>query len=497
LELQKESRESEQGDVSEDEARELFDMMKDEYNEMITLTPEELGLENHPDLPAHATSLESSVITTPQELGLEHPLDLPAHHTTSLESSVDTADVRNVVREENFPTSSTSMDIAFESDVITKVSQIRSKIGSHSITVDMSQHESVAASEPSTYQQSDAVLEKFGSDLEVLAPIYGATTRTVTFEPDHRSEESFRQDEQISTGDMIAGTGDSNLSATSRSDELFLDESNSQGFEVADSEVTDSDEVDSAEAEYDYKLGRLRELLPSFSDFRLNKIIEVYDKSLGDPSFLELIPIVRENMPDYVTATWLKQMTSLTASFVIQKAAEENVINTEILNAVLELQTSGGSLDRAIEFHQTEFALHNVEPTEYSDRLVLQMLLRNNRFNRALAFKQIVDGSGRSLDIKAYGSLIEYCSRRRQLGSALLLLKECLSVHSAPPGEASLSNLRLLCRQAGIEDEIGLAGMIGQDPVEWLRHGERELKREYSKKGRRDVQLSRNVAVRI
>ena len=79
----------------------------------------------------------------------------------------------------------------------------------------------------------------------------------------------------------------------------------------------------------------------------------------------------------------------------------------------------------------------------------------------------------------------------------MLMLKECLSVHGSPPSEASLSDLRLLCRQAGIEDEIGLESMIGKDPIEWLRQGERELKREYSKKGRRNVQLARNAMVRL
>jgi hypothetical protein len=38
---------------------------------------------------------------------------------------------------------------------------------------------------------------------------------------------------------------------------------------------------------------------------------------------------------------------------------------------------------------------------------------------------------------------------------------------------------------------------MGEDPVEWLRHGEAKLKREHSKRGRRDVQLPRNVLLQL
>jgi hypothetical protein len=43
------------------------------------------------------------------------------------------------------------------------------------------------------------------------------------------------------------------------------------------------------------------------SEKRLSKIQNTFHKSLEGP-LLELIPIVRERMPDYITATWLKQM---------------------------------------------------------------------------------------------------------------------------------------------------------------------------------------------
>jgi hypothetical protein len=120
------------------------------------------------------------------------------------------------------------------------------------------------------------------------------------------------------------------------------------------------------------------------------------------------------------------------------------------------------------------------------------MLVSNNRLPRALAFRQKIEEEKRTLDIPSYGSLVDYYARHGQLGSALLVLKECISHHGAPPSEKSLSKLRLICRQKDLEDDLRLRDLIGEDPIEWLRHGEKYLKREMSKKGRRDVNLAYN-----
>lgn len=459
--LRKESLESDQEDVTEEEARELFDMMKDEYNEMIVMTPEELGMENHPE-----------VVEQRKRRGTN------ADH--------DETSASNVERRNDTGSSHSFNDQVSTPDMTAQLPFEKSKSVARNDenSADIGSVETISSIMP---QPSDTATEKFWNETN-----FGTTTQTITLDPLYDNQSYFEESEKLESSKELTIAGESNDAnyspAMSDVPENSLDDADSEeAFKMFNTE----------DVEEDYRLVRLRELLPNFSDRRLIKIIHCYQRSLGDPSILELVPIVRENMPDYITSTWLKKMATMTASFAIQKAAENQLVNTEILNSVLELHASSGSLDRAIDFHQTEFAAHDLEPTEYSDRLVVQMLLRNNRFNRALDFKQMVEKSGRSLDIKSYGSLVEFCARRKQLGSAMLLLKECLSIHGSPPSEASLSNLRLLCRQARIEDEIGLESMIGKDPVEWLRHGERELKREYSKKGRRNVQLGRNAMVRL
>jgi hypothetical protein len=298
------------------------------------------------------------------------------------------------------------------------------------------------------------------------------------------------KDLDSASDDTDSSDSDSDSDADSMEDEQKLTkiDNTTDAFEVA--RIDDYDDF-----EVDEELVQLRQMLPAFSDRRLRKIQQAFHGSLHDPSLLDLALVVRESMPDYITNTWLKQMSLLTAKYVVAKAAQDGLVDIHVLNNVLELEAAVGSLDRALEFHQTEYKKYQMTPNSYSDRLVIQMFLRHNRFPRALAFKDKVEVTSRSLDIPAYGSLVDYCARHNQLGSALILLKECIDLHGSPPPEASLSQLRILCRRRDLVDKLRLTQLIGKDPTEWLRHGEANLKREMSKRGRRDVRLPRNLLV--
>lgn len=111
---------------------------------------------------------------------------------------------------------------------------------------------------------------------------------------------------------------------------------------------------------------------------------------------------------------------------------------------------------------------------------------------RALDFKSRIEGEKRTLDLPSYGSLIDYCAKHGQLGSAIMFLNESIALHGSPPSEKFLNSTRVLARQLGMHDTLKLTQKIGTDPTEWLKHGERHLKREKSKKGRRDVNLAYN-----
>ncbi len=135
----------------------------------------------------------------------------------------------------------------------------------------------------------------------------------------------------------------------------------------------------------------------------------------------------------------------------------------------------------------------------FSDRTVFQMLIEKKDISRALDFKEtkVEAQEGRKLDLLSYGSLIEHYGNKAQIGSAMIALKECIKVHGSPPGEKSLSKLRLECRRKDLTKEVGLEKLIGKDPLEWMREGEGQFKREHSKRGNRNLLIAKNKLLQI
>jgi len=120
------------------------------------------------------------------------------------------------------------------------------------------------------------------------------------------------------------------------------------------------------------------------------------------------------------------------------------------------------------------------------------MLIGNNRPSRALDFKNRIESETRTLDLPSYGTMIDYFAIHQQLGSAMMLLEECIAKHGSLPSEKYLSSTRLLARKLNSGNELRLVGLSSEEPHEWLKHGERHLKREKSKKGQRNVRMAYN-----
>jgi len=233
-------------------------------------------------------------------------------------------------------------------------------------------------------------------------------------------------------------------------------------------------------------------LLDGFPPKRIEKVREIMASNLGKPSLLRLVPVLRENMPEHVSKTWLRKKNLRDANFVMESAEERGVVDRHLLASMLEVVANSGSVDKTISFYEEEIAKKDLTPTAYFDRIVPQMLIDKKRIGRALKFRDDIESRGKHLDLISYASLVSYYGNHGQLGSALLTLKECQSVHSSPPGEKSLSRLRTICRKLGVDEEEDILKLIGRDPIQWLKEGQQSLKREYSKKGRRQVGLPGN-----
>ncbi|KAG7361652.1 PPR: pentatricopeptide repeat domain containing protein [Nitzschia inconspicua] len=275
---------------------------------------------------------------------------------------------------------------------------------------------------------------------------------------------------------------------------LGTEASSSEGSVVSTEGIPTTTFVNTEDPNRLAKIRDIQEAVPGLPLSRVKKVVNAFENTLGYPSILSLVPVLRETMPDRTSLKWLRNRNNANAEVAWKKACEDGLVDSALLNTMLQVKTSYGHIQLALDFHREQFAKYALTPSTYSDRLVFQMLVSNDRLSRALQFKQDVEDEGRDMDLASYGSLVQYYSRRKQLGSALMVLKECLQTHKAPPSEYFLAQLRVLFKQQGMKegDKAALNSMIGQDPIEWLKHGERYLKREKSKKGRKDIQYAQN-----
>jgi hypothetical protein len=81
--------------------------------------------------------------------------------------------------------------------------------------------------------------------------------------------------------------------------------------------------------------------------------------------------------------------------FVMKIAKEDGLTDVHTMtNGMSQVEWSSGSIDRALSCHEAQFKQNGSEPTLYSCRLVLQMLIENQRHSRTLQFKEKVEASG-------------------------------------------------------------------------------------------------------
>lgn len=224
--------------------------------------------------------------------------------------------------------------------------------------------------------------------------------------------------------------------------------------------------------EENYHISELQQALPGMPMSRLEKISEEFERVLSYPSILRLAVAVRENMPDAFSPQCLVRKNLADANFVFSQAASEGIIDSHLLNGMLQVQTNAGRIEPALRFYETEYAKNGVTPSTHSDRLVLEMLVKKKRLPRAFKLKQDIENQGRNLDLLSYGTLVEHYGKRGELGSALMLIQECVDIHGSPPGEKSLKSVRDMCQKRNLTKQVRLEQMVGKDPLEWVKRGE-------------------------
>jgi cellobiose-specific phosphotransferase system component IIA len=115
------------------------------------------------------------------------------------------------------------------------------------------------------------------------------------------------------------------------------------------------------------RIQELQEALPGLPLSRVKKVLRSFEVTLGYPSLLTLVPILRETMPDYVSLGWLKRMNSQTAEFALQKASEDSLVDPGLLNSMLQVKANAGSIQDALEFHTDAFSKHHLVSSDTSE----------------------------------------------------------------------------------------------------------------------------------
>ena len=96
---------------------------------------------------------------------------------------------------------------------------------------------------------------------------------------------------------------------------------------------------------------------------RVDKVRDEFKMNLGIPSMIRLVPLLRENMPDIIDKEWLVEKNLRDANVVMNIAKDERVIDSNLMNSMLQVYAKSSRFDEALEFYEHEFkAMNQVSP---------------------------------------------------------------------------------------------------------------------------------------
>ena len=112
--------------------------------------------------------------------------------------------------------------------------------------------------------------------------------------------------------------------------------------------------------EEDLHITELQQALPGLPRKRIEKISNEFARVLGYPSILRLAVVLRENMPDDLSPQWLTKKNLTNANFLMSEAEKDGLVDIHLLNGMLQVQTNSGRIDPAIRFHDVEYKKHGI-----------------------------------------------------------------------------------------------------------------------------------------
>ncbi len=113
---------------------------------------------------------------------------------------------------------------------------------------------------------------------------------------------------------------------------------------------------------------------------RIKKVRQEFKSSLGDPSMLSLIPLLRENLPEEISMQWLREKNVQDAHAAFDKAKEDGVVDVHILNSMLQVYAKAGRIDDALAFYNEQYRLQNIVSSSILPYLQNVLLFLSSQF---------------------------------------------------------------------------------------------------------------------
>jgi len=128
------------------------------------------------------------------------------------------------------------------------------------------------------------------------------------------------------------------------------------------------------------RMEEIRDALPGLPLGRVVKLMKAFDQTLSYPSMLTLVPLLREQMPDYMTSKWRKRMNKANADFVLERAKEDKLVDVSLLNTMLQVKASMGSLSETMSFHEDEFRKNGIVSEPAGSIICTYVFLTKSRY---------------------------------------------------------------------------------------------------------------------
>lgn len=196
------------------------------------------------------------------------------------------------------------------------------------------------------YQDTSTSLDF--NDLETAEPKLQSEMRQANLPKSHRNE-TFTRTMQPQNDLSLHNLGSESMLAMQ--DDLDGMVHQSTRFDEIQQEQDDSDWSMSNYKDDDEPLDELDIFLQGMPKSRVKSVRDVFSRSLGDPSLLRLIPILRENMPSNITKKWLRETNIKNAEHVLAQLEEEGLVDIHTLNGMIQVQANVADSHGALEFH--------------------------------------------------------------------------------------------------------------------------------------------------